>query len=193
MKMQIPETESKRYRLIQDAARWLLISMLFDCPSDGWRESLTALACEVPDPDLKEAASSALAEASEGLYHSLFGPGSPASPREVSYHRGVESGRLISEVTGYYNAFGYSPPSMEACDHIAVETGFVGYLRLKEAYAEEREDAEHAAISADAARRFIEDHISVIAGPLGDKLQGAGIHYLALAGRALVQNLNRQS
>jgi nitrate reductase assembly molybdenum cofactor insertion protein NarJ len=174
--------------LIEDSARWRLISMLFECPVDGWRRALTALAAEVPDPDLREAAAAAQAEASEGLYHSLFGPGGPASPREVSYRKGVESGGLLSELTGYYNAFGYDPASLEACDHIAVEAGFVGYLRLKEAYAQACADSDHAELTADAADHFLRDHLSSIAEPLATRLDQSGVHYLALASQALVQN-----
>jgi nitrate reductase assembly molybdenum cofactor insertion protein NarJ len=174
--------------LIEDSARWRLLSMLLECPVDGWCQALTALAAEVPDPDLREAAAAAQAEASEGLYHSLFGPGGPASPREVSYRKGVESGGLLSELTGYYNAFGYDPASLEACDHVAVEAGFVGYLRLKEAYAQACADSEHDELTADAAGHFIQDHISAMAEPLAARLDQAGVHYLALASQALVQS-----
>jgi nitrate reductase assembly molybdenum cofactor insertion protein NarJ len=133
MNTQLPALDRKQQEMIEDSARWRLISLLFESPVDGWREKLTALASAAPDADLREAAEAAQTEASEGLYYSLFGPGGPASPREVSYHRGVELGGLMSELSGYYDAFGYSPASGEACDHIAVEAGFVGYLRLKEA------------------------------------------------------------
>ena len=165
--------------------------MLFDCPASGWQEELAVLASEIPDPDLKEAASAAQTEASEGLYHSLFGPGGPASPREARYHKGVELGSLLSELTGYYEAFGYSPASREACDHISVEADFAGYLRLKEAYALACQDSEHADITADAAQHFIRDHLSAIARPLLNVLEKAGIHYLMLAGRALDRNIGR--
>ena len=177
--------------LITDSARWRMISMLFDCPSAEWSEKLISLASMVPDADLKEAVEAARTEASEGLYHSLFGPGGPASPREASYHKSVELGGLMAELTGYYEAFGYSPASPEVCDHIAVETGFIGYLRLKEAYSLACEDPDHAEITADAAQHFMQEHLAVIAKPLGDLLEGAGIRYLALAGHALVQNAGR--
>lgn len=191
MNSQLPVLDRTQQAMIEDSARWRLISLLFESPVDGWRETLIALASAVPDADLREAAEAAQAESSEGLYYSLFGPGGPASPREVSYHRGVELGGLMSELAGYYDAFGYSPASGEANDHVAVEAGFVGYLRLKEAYALACRESEHAVTTADAVRHFIEDHLSTIAKPLGSFLDGAGIRYLALAGRALVQNVER--
>ena len=152
---------------------------------------LTALASEISDPVLKEAAEAAQSEASEGLYNSLFGPGGPASPREVSYYRSVELGRLMSELTGYYEAFGYHPSSAEACDHVAVEAGFIGYLRLKEAYALACGSSDQAAITAEAAQSFIDTHLSSIAEPLGAALSGTGVRYLELTGQALVQNMMR--
>ena len=191
MNPRFPALDRKQQEMIEDSARWRLISLLFESPVDGWRDMLTALASAVPDADLREAVGAAQVEASEGLYYSLFGPGGPASPREVSYHRGVELGGLMSELTGYYDAFGYSPASGEASDHVAVEAGFVGYLRLKEAYALACQETEHAGTTADAVRHFIEDHLSTIAKPLGIVLDGTGIRYLALAGRALVQNAER--
>jgi nitrate reductase assembly molybdenum cofactor insertion protein NarJ len=191
MNTQLPTLDRKQQEMIEDSARWRLISLLFESPVAGWREMLIALASAVPDADLKEAAEAAQAEASEGLYYSLFGPGGPASPREVSYRRSVELGGLMSELAGYYDAFGYSPNSGEACDHVAVEAGFVGYLRLKEAYALACQESEHAETTADAMRHFIEDHLSIIAQPLGKVLDGTGIRYLELAGRALVQNAGR--
>jgi nitrate reductase assembly molybdenum cofactor insertion protein NarJ len=177
----------KQQTLLQDAARWRLISMLFECPADGWREMLDSLASTVSDPDLKEATEAAQAEASEGLYHSVFGPGGPASPREVSYHKGFELGSLMSEIAGYYDGFGYRPEIREPGDHIAVETGFIGYLCLKEAYARACDDIERADLTADAARHFIKDHLSAAVEPLAVKLEKSGIHYLALAGQALVR------
>jgi nitrate reductase assembly molybdenum cofactor insertion protein NarJ len=159
--------------------------MLFECPTAGWRETLKNLASEISDSGLLEAAYAAQTEASEGLYHSTFGPGGPVSLREVSYRRGVELGSLMSELTGYYNAFGYSPASPEAQDHLAVETGFVGYLRMKEAYANACQDEEHAEITADAAEHFVADHLSTVAELLQNRLEESGIRYLVLASQAL--------
>ena len=187
MNAQNPMLDGRQQILIEDAARWRMISMLFECPSDVWREVLTALTSIVSDSDLMEAAEAAQAEASEGLYHSVFGPGGPAPPREVSYQSRVELGGLISELTGYYDAFGYQPATQEPCDHVAVEAGFIGYLRLKEAYALACADTERASVTADAARHFIADHLSAMAEPLATTLEKSDIRYLALAGQALVR------
>ena len=189
MNAKAPAFDLKQQALIEDAARWRLISMLFECPTDGWLEMLTSLASTVSDPELKEATEAARFEASEGLYHSIVGPGGPASPREVSYHSRMELGSLMSELAGYYDAFGYRPAIREPYDHIAIEAGFVGYLRLKEAYAQACGDLERSEVTADAARHFIEDHLAAMAEPFESKLEGVGIRYLALAGQALVRQI----
>ena len=80
--MMTTNTENK---LLMDLAEWRLISLLFDCPNDRWFEDVAALAGQVSDKRLKRAASAARKEASEGLFHAIFGPGGPAPGREVSY------------------------------------------------------------------------------------------------------------
>ena len=65
-------------QLLGEAAEWRLLGLLFECPLPNWREQMDALAAEVVDADLKAAAEAARLEASEGLYHSIFGPGGPA-------------------------------------------------------------------------------------------------------------------
>jgi hypothetical protein len=172
-------------RLLQDAARWRLLALLFECPVNGWKEQVAAIAAEVDDAELKLAAELAKTEAGEGLYHAIFGPGGPAPPREVTYRSWVQPGYLLSELSAFYAAFAYSPSTPDVLDHVAVEAGFVGYLKLKEAYALEGGEPEHAKITADASRSFIAEHLTKVAEPLANSLNFSGIEYLALAGKAL--------
>jgi TorA maturation chaperone TorD len=179
--MSDPETRG----LLQEAADWRLLALLFECPRAGWREQVAALAREIADPDLRAAARRARTEAAEGPYHSIFGPGGPAPPREVSYRDSVQLGYLLSELRASYEAFCYRPVTEEPADHVSVEAGFVSYLRLKEAYALICGDREHAAVTREAADRFVADHLSVLAAPLARALDSCGVRYLALAGQAL--------
>ena len=167
--------------LLRDAARWRLLGRLFERPSEEWRRDVATLAGEIDDVELRAAADAALVTATEGHYHSVCGPGGPAPPREVSYHDTLELGSLMSELAGYYNAFGYHPATGEAPDHAAVEVGFVAYLRLKEAYAVAAGNAEHAATTAHAVERFRADHLAVFAAPLAAVLAHSGIDYLVQA------------
>jgi hypothetical protein len=181
------QLDPEQKRLLCDATEWSLISLLFQCPKHGWKDQISVLSTETEDGDLRAAAESAQTDSSEGLYHSIFGPGGPAPPREVSYRNWAEPGYLISELTSYYDAFSYYPEISEPVDHVAVEAGFIGYLRLKQAYALACSDTEHADIVAEACRQFVEEHLAVFAERLATRLADSGITYLARTGTALVR------
>ena len=91
------------------------------------------------------------------------------------------------ELSSFYDAFSYKPTTQEVPDHVAVETGFIAYLRLKELFALECSDAESADITAKASKTFIDDHLSKYAEQMSKLLANSGVEYLALAGRSLVQ------
>ncbi|MFN0104716.1 MAG: hypothetical protein ACKV2U_21840 [Bryobacteraceae bacterium] len=171
---------------LREAAEWRMLGLLFECPGPHWRDQIQALAQEVTDPLLRSAAEGTLEEASEGDYHYIFGPGGPAPAREVSYHETIQLGYLISELTSYYEAFSYHPATVEALDHVSVEAGFVGYLRLKEAFGLANGQFELAAVAGDAAKDFVRDHLSCVAQPLAKSLAASGVAYLAAAGEALL-------
>ena len=173
--------------LLREAAEWRLLGLMFECPNEHWRAEVAALAREVEDPLLASAAHRALEESGEGLYHSTFGPGGPAAPREVSYSQSLELGSMMSEIAAYYDAFAYRPAIAEAPDHIAVQLGFLSYLRMKQAYAFSAGDNENAEITAQAARQFITDHLARMAEPLAAGLSASGISYLDEAGQALAR------
>ncbi len=178
--------ELQTRRLLREATEWRLLSLLFECPTGGWRDKIRGLAAEVTDEDLKAAVVAATVEASEGLYHSLFGPGGPAPAREISHRALIQPGYLMAELRSYYDAFSYHANAAEAVDHVAVEAGFLAYLRLKEAYAADCGDAEKAELTAAAAQSFMREHLAFVAEPLAAALQHSGVGYLALAGQALL-------
>ena len=70
---------------------------------------------------------------------------------------------------------------------MAVEADFVGYLRLKEAFARSRGEDEHAAVTADAAQQMLDEHLSTIAEPLTRSLAASGIAYLVDAAAVLLR------
>lgn len=163
--------------------------MLLACPQGDWREHVTTLAREVSDVDLQIAAREMVEEATEGLYHSTFGPGGPAAPREVSHRDYVTPGAALSELVAYYEAFAFSPHTDEPPDHVAVECDFLAYLRVKEAYALVRGETQQAAIAADAAQHFQQDHLATLAQPLQESLAASEIEYLQRAARVLLQRV----
>jgi nitrate reductase assembly molybdenum cofactor insertion protein NarJ len=176
-------------KLLSDAADWRLISVLFERPANDWHSQIAALASETSDKNLKAAAEAATTEANVPLYDTTFGPGGPAAPREVSHRQTMMPGQMLDELGAYYKAFAYQPTVNEIPDHIAVETGFIAYLRLKQAYALERGDAEQAAIAAAAAKHFIEDHLNAVAEPLAKSLAHSGIAYLSHTAAALLSRV----
>jgi nitrate reductase assembly molybdenum cofactor insertion protein NarJ len=181
----IMRTKMQKSKLLREAAEWRLMSLLFECPVGDWQEQVSDLANEIADPQLKAAAEFAKTEASEGLYHSIFGPGGPAPAREVSYRSWVEPGYLLSELSAFYTVFGFQPGSRETPDHIAVETAFLAYLKLKEAFARECDDREKAEITAKAAQTFREGHLAKMTEQITKCLGASGVEYLALTSAAL--------
>jgi nitrate reductase assembly molybdenum cofactor insertion protein NarJ len=176
-------------QLAHEAAEWRLLSLLFECPTPEWRRQLAGLIKEVADEELKSAAQDALDKASEGLFHHTFGPGGPAPPREATYHQTVQLGYLMSELQAYYNAFAFRPATNEPPDHVSVETGFIAYLKMKEAYALACCSEEQAATASESAQRFVQEHLANLAQPLANHLEGSGIPYLAKAGAALLHRV----
>lgn len=178
---------ARQRELLAEAAQWRLLALLFECPSSEWRDHVRALVAEMPPGRLRDAAEAALHEASEGRFHSAFGPGGPAPAREAACTPSVELGGLMAELAAYYEAFGYHPAITEPPDHVSVEAGFMGYLRLKEAYALACDDPEHAAVTAEAAQQFLAQHLRPLATALASALSGSGIRYLSLAAEELLR------
>lgn len=67
----------------------------------------------------------------------------------------------LSDLSAFYQAFGLelSTDVRDRVDFIAVECDFMGFLCLKQAYAEEHGKADLAAIAVDAQRKFLHDHL----------------------------------
>ena len=172
-------------RLLGEATAWRLLGLLFERPGEGWWQEVEMLSRDAADPAIKAAADAAREEAEEGLYLALLGPGGPVSAREVG-HRGMEDpGRIIADISAFYEAFAFQPDTEEALDHLAVEAGFLGYLCLKQAYARARGNEEEAEVAAQAAHRFRENHLANFTWPVAERLESAGVRYLSLAASAL--------
>jgi nitrate reductase assembly molybdenum cofactor insertion protein NarJ len=184
-------TTAVKNKLLREAAEWRLISLFFDCPSKEWFRQVAELAGQVSDKRLRRAAEAAKIEASEGLFHSIFGPGGPAPGREISYRGWVQPGYMLSELAAFYDAFSYHPDTREVPDHVSVASGFIAYLRMKQVYALECADTERAAITAEASLTFIDEHLSKYAEQMSKILSNSGIEYLSLAGAALFKRVGK--
>ncbi len=182
-----PTPEARR--IIADSAEWRLISALLSRPTRRQREEIAALASEIDRPLLKAAAAQSK-DAGEGLYLAVLGPGGPVSPREVGYRGLGDPGKILSDLGGFYSAFQYAPRSEDPPDHLAVESGFVGYLLLKAAYA--RIDGQSSAeeTCCEALTSFRESHLNGFVEPFRERLRQIGVGgYLLETATVLVEKL----
>lgn len=176
---------SRALELLEEARRWRVLGLLFERPHGTWWVELGLLCEEGMEPALLEATREARS-ALEGDYLAALGPGGLVSPREAAHRPLADPGKLLAELRAAYAAFHYSPSvgGLESPDHVAVEAAFVGFLHLKQAYANAMGDDEAASVCERAALRFEAEHLRALAGPLLERLASGPLH-LALAARVL--------
>ena len=171
-----------------ESVRWRLMGLMLERPRTGWLEEVKALASLTEDHLLRAGADLA-SDATEGTYLHLFGEGGFASPREVTYRPMGDPGQILGSIAGYYESFAFRPQAEEPIDHIAIEVGFVGYLWLKEAAALGANQQEQADVTSSARRRFIEEHLFILAKPWAERMISTDIAYLAPVARSLLKEL----
>lgn len=164
--------DSKAEELVAQAAAWRLASLLLERPRPECKTEIGALCSEVVDPELSCCAQEADL-GTEELYQRLFGPGGTVSPREISYCGFEDPGRVMAELQSFYRAFSFQPRREESVDHISVEAGFVGYLYLKEAYAQMDGNSEAAEVTKTARERFAKEHVARCASGMIDRTTDA--------------------
>jgi nitrate reductase assembly molybdenum cofactor insertion protein NarJ len=175
-------------RALARAARWRLVSLLMSRPRRDWHQEIEALATEVPDETLRHAARAAR-DASEGIYLRLFAEGGFVSPRECTWRHREDPGQILADIAGFYEAFAFRPRMEDPTDHVAVETGFVGYLHLKLAHALAQRDEESAEITAQAIVGFLRAHLSLFAERWAERVAATGVPHLTGAAQAMVDSV----
>lgn len=156
-----------------EAARWRLAALLLERPRPGWTDEVATLAAEVGDETLGAVAALA-ADAREGDYLALLGPGGAVPAREVGYRPREDPGWILADLARFFDAFAYRPRAEDPADHVAVEAGFVGYLHLKEALAQAAGEDDAAAVAREARAAFLATHLAPMIGRLAHALQLAG-------------------
>ena len=172
-------SELNSRELLALAASWRLASLLLERPRPEWRSEIAGLAAEVRDPQLARCAADAEG-ATEEDYHRLFGPAGAISPREVSYCGFEDPGRLLAQLSAFYHAFSFEPRREESIDHLSVQAGFVGYLFLKQAYAQLGNDLTAAAITKEARESFAKEHVGRCAQGMGERSGALPAYYQTL-------------
>jgi nitrate reductase assembly molybdenum cofactor insertion protein NarJ len=177
------------------AARWRLIGLLFERPRENWHQEVEALAREISDPDLATATHEAR-NATEGGYLAVLGPGGVVSPRQAGHMKEGDPAQLISELNTFYRAFAFEPGNENPPDHIAVESGFVGFMKLKEAYARASGNHDGEGRTARAIAKFMDRHLRDFSLALADRLVESAPGYIAdvarcAARKAMIECENR--
>lgn len=87
-------------------------------------------------------------------------------PYETEYGRLAvwQQAHELSDLAGFYAAFGLDVGVKERVDHIACEVEFLELLSLRESWAREHGDGEQAEVAHEATRRFLREHLGR-AGP----------------------------
>lgn len=175
--------------LLADAAWWRLAGLLFERPRGDWWREVASLALDVDDDELRDAARLAQ-QAGEGAYLAALGPSGVVSPRQAGHDGHRDPGQVLAGLMACYDAFAYHPRAEEPADHVAVEAGCVGYLRLKQAFARASGQMDQASIVSDAVDWMIE-HLRTYAHALAGALAAAELEHLRLAATALARRVGQ--
>ena len=165
--------EREIQRRLERASVYRLLGAALSRPVDDQLDALAAAAASLASTAGPEVAESLgrFAAATRGTtaatvgdeYVFLFDREARCPPYEGAWAEAQLAGKaaLLADIAGFYAAFGLEPaaarPDVE--DHIAAECEFMSVLALKEAYALAEGDAEGAAITSAAQRRFVGDHL----------------------------------
>lgn len=167
------------------SACYKLLSLAFLPPTESAARLLSGLdgiACALPEghqaelgPLLKELP--ALSPPPEREWTRLFGVGLAAVPYETEYDplAVARKGHRLADLLGFYEAFGLRVARglPEFPDHISAELEFMALLLLKAAHAVSRAMAEARAVSEDAARKFLADHLASWGETFAERVEAA--------------------
>lgn len=132
------------------------------------RDDVVALGAALPRPPALDGHA--------GEHHRLFAGTVTCPPYESSYAPDpFQQARQMSDVAGFYRAFGAEPsgPAAERPDQVGCELEFLAYLVLTRVEAERTGRADDASVCADAEEAFLRDHLGRWLGPFCRELERA--------------------
>ena len=178
----MPDSDELKEALLH-ADLWRVLALAFSPPSSSALSDLQGLCDELAsalDPDtypfrdglteLGQCVASLERSALEHEYNALFSTDVMVPAYEGSYQR-IERGSVVGDIAGYYKAFELSTPDQSGPpDSLWNECAFLSWLSLKEGFALENSMEEELAVTRDAMREFLQDHLGRWAGAFSRRL-----------------------
>jgi DMSO reductase family type II enzyme chaperone len=152
------------YRLLAVAFAYPTAPRLESVAMAAWEAAVTAPAeLRVALRRLADAAAGADDTSLAGEHIALFQRQVRCPPYEGAYGPPQMAGKaaLLADVAGFYRAFALEPAESqpEVEDHVCAELEFMSALALKEAWAVAESHTEGLAVTRDAGRAFLRDHL----------------------------------
>lgn len=178
----MPNSSDLKSALLR-ADLWRVLALAFAAPSTQTLSDLRELCDDLtsaldPEKDplrdgLAQLAVSIASQEQVSLeheYNAIFSMDVMVPAYEGSYQR-IERGSVVGDIAGYYTAFELSTTNQSGPpDSLWNECAFLSWLSLKEGYALENSMDEELAVTHDAMRDFVQDHLGRWAGAFARRL-----------------------
>lgn len=154
-------------------APFVLASVLMSYPMDYSTDNLRVLLDDA-DIDMSEEIRAMIinktsAENIQDLqseYIAIFDNGRDANPiyeTEYDRRRAMAKGNELSDIAGFYRAFGFELDSkaegMEMLDHVGIELEFYSLMLMKQLHLQECKDEQGVEIVEDGRKKFLQAHL----------------------------------
>jgi nitrate reductase assembly molybdenum cofactor insertion protein NarJ len=161
-------------------APFVLASALMSYPMDSISENIQLLLSdkdiEMPD-DLRALITSKTSPENiqdlQSEYISIFDNGRDANPiyeTEYDRRRAMAKGNELSDIAGFYHAFGFeldsSAEGMEMLDHVGMELEFYSLMLMKQLHLTEIKDHQGVDIVEDGRKKFLQAHLGRFVGSI---------------------------
>lgn len=161
-------------------APFVLASVLMSYPMDDNSENIRVLLqdsdLEMPEDVKKMILNKISAENIQDLqseYIAIFDNGRTANPiyeTEYDRRRAMAKGNELSDIAGFYHAFGFeldsSAEGMEMLDHVGIELEFYSLMLMKQIHLQECKDEQGVEIVEDGRKKFLQAHLGRFVGAI---------------------------